>query len=261
MLLRLLCLVPLLPLFAASHPTRHADRRRHRDLSKRYTPPTPTVGPVVSQWSVNSDSYHRLTQLLPTILTNAISITTHSWELGSLTQALLEVYDPSLSPFEFTDSAFNNAWPDAAIQVTLASIADYDWSGCPSWSGAGQVDDLSRFLWSETSPTPLQFRPLVNGDGSLGDPASIAPAVWMLAELAHRNDLGSRYGLRPKEDYAWAVGNQLRYLLEEPSRNSNSTSIAVPHEFSLIYRHDLHARRPLPGLVRYGIHDPSFLVL
>lgn len=227
MLLRILCLVPLLPLFAASHPTRQADRRRHRDLTKRYTPPTPTVGPVVAQWSVNSDAYHRLTRLLPTILTNAISITTHSWELGALTQALLEVYDPSLSPFEFTDSAFNNASPDAAIQVTLASIADYDWSGCPSWSGGGRVDDLAQFLWSETSPTPLQFRPLVNGDGSLGDPASIAPAVWMLAELAGRNDLGSKYGLRPKEDYAWAVGNQLRYLLEEPSRNSNSTSITV----------------------------------
>jgi hypothetical protein len=140
-------------------------------------------------------------------------------------QALLEVYDPTLSAFEFTDSAFNNATPDAAIQVTLASLANYDWSGCPSWSGVARVDDLSSFLWQETSPTPLQFRPLVNGDGSLGDPASIAPAVWMLAELAHRDDLVSRYSLRPKEDYAWAVGNQLRYLLEEPSRNSNSMHI------------------------------------
>jgi hypothetical protein len=224
MLLRLLCLLPLLPLFAASHPTNKGVRRRHRDLAKRYTPPTPTVGPVVAQWSVNSDAYHRLTRMLPTILTNAIAITTHSWELGALTQALLEVYDPTLSPFEFTDSSFNNASPDAAIQVTLASIADYDWSGCPSWSGGGRVDDLTRFLWQETSPTPLQYRPLVNGDGSLGDPASLAPAVWMLAELAHRDDLGSRYGLRPKEDYAWAVGNQLRYLLEEPSRSTNSTS-------------------------------------
>lgn len=228
MLPRLLLLLPLLPLFAASHPTIPSHpRRRHRDLAKRYTPPTPSVGPVTGQWSVNSDSYHRLSNMLPTILTNAIAITTHSWELGALTQALLEVYDPTLSPFEFDGNSFNSANPDAFIQVTLASIANYDWSGCPSWSGTGRVDDLTRFLWQETSPTPLQYRPLVNGDGSLGDPASLAPAVWLVAEMAHRNDLGSQYGLRPKEDYAWAVGNQLRYLLEEPSRNSNSRSFSL----------------------------------
>jgi hypothetical protein len=188
MLVRLLCLLPLLPLFAASHPTSHGVRRRHRDLSKRYTPPTPTLGPVVAQWSVNSDAYHRLTRMLPTILTNAISITTHSWELGALTQALLEVYDPTLSPFEFTDSAFNSASPDAAIQVTLASIANYDWTGCPSWSGVGRVDDLTRFLWQETSPTPSGTCCL--DDCRVGAQERSWQSVWTKAKGGLR--LGSR---------------------------------------------------------------------
>lgn len=124
------------------------------------------------------------------------------------------MYHPQLGSFDFKLANVATDVPDAFIQVTKAALADYDWTGSPSSSNAANATDIKNYISSNTSPHPLQSRPLVDGAGSLGDPASLAPAVWLLAELAGRNDVRQKYGLRSQADYAWAVGGQLRYVME-----------------------------------------------
>lgn len=71
---------------------------------------------------------------------------------------------------------------------------------------------MSLYLSPETSPVPLPAHPLIDGDGSLGDPASFGPAVWMLVQFAQIKDVKEQLDLRCPAEYAWAVGRQMSYL-------------------------------------------------
>lgn len=177
--------------------------------NRRYNYPTVSLAPVTPALTIKSDAYDKLTRLLPRIMTNAVAITDKSWELGALVQALLEVYNPELTSFGYDSPSFNTSIPLAAMQVALSSLYGTDFSGAPSESQTR--GDISRFLdWS--SPTQLRARPLVGGDGALGDPAAIGPSTYLLAQMAGREDVRKALSMRSKEDYAWAVGNQLAYL-------------------------------------------------
>jgi hypothetical protein len=105
------------------------------------------------------------------------------------------------------------------MKVAISSLYAVDWSGAPSDSKT--TGDIGRFLdWS--SPTPLQPRPLVGGDGALGDPAALGPSTYLLAQYAGREDVRRLLSMRSKEDYAWAVGNQMAYL-SNGIKSSNGT--------------------------------------
>ncbi|KAI9634162.1 uncharacterized protein MKK02DRAFT_8291, partial [Dioszegia hungarica] len=175
-----------------------------------------SVSPALT---INSDAYTKLTRLLPKVLTNAVAITDKSWELGALVQSLLEVYNPELTAFGYDASSFAVSIPWDAMKVAISSLYAVDWSGAPSDSKT--TGDIGRFLdWS--SPTPLQPRPLVGGDGALGDPAALGPSTYLLAQYAGREDVRRLLSMRSKEDYAWAVGNQMAYL-SNGIKSSNGT--------------------------------------
>lgn len=174
---------------------------------------------------IDSDSYKKLTRALPTIMTNAIESSTHSWEVGSLVESLLEVYVPKLGPFEFDRTAFGKDVPWAALWVVEAWLEGYDWTGSPGNVNPATVVDLAAYLDGSTSPTPLSPKPLINGDGSLGDPVALGMGVWLLARYAQRTDVrsGLTSGLSSAQ-LAWACGNQLAYL-QQGYTSSNGASV------------------------------------
>jgi len=189
-----------------------------------YTPPTVSLPTVTPNPSITSSSYLDLTKKVPTILQHAIAISNVSWELGTLTEALLEVYNPSLTPFAWDPSCFNTDVPDAMIQVTLAALADYNWTGAPNTCSG----HLPEYLNPDTAPVPLRQQAFVQ-DLALGDPNSLGTAVWVLAKLAKRDDVREQYGLRESADYAWAVGNQLEHTRQgNTSANGESDHVTRP---------------------------------
>jgi hypothetical protein len=178
----------------------------------------------------STKDFERLTQLLPKILDNAVSRSNKSWEIGTVTQALLEVYDPHLAPFEWDASAYQGRQiPWRVLEITKTALADYDWTGSPGqlggWYDKRQEDKgtswLREFLSNDTARVPLRNQALMNGSGSLGDPCSVGPAVWMLGQLAERQEVRSQ-GYKDPQDYAWAVGNQYGNLISGPEPDSHN---------------------------------------
>ncbi|KAI0290829.1 hypothetical protein BC826DRAFT_1025519 [Russula brevipes] len=112
---------------------------------------------------------------------------THSWELGTRAQALLELSAPSFSvltpsvplpPPSSLDAATNSSLADV-LTIARNAVAALP---SPPANGVGQ--------------------PLFKGDASAADPASVGIAVL----IANRTGLGS-------EDYASAATAQVEYLL------------------------------------------------
>ncbi|WVQ84673.1 hypothetical protein IAT38_006828 [Cryptococcus sp. DSM 104549] len=170
---------------------------------------------------ISSSSYKQLTKLLPSILSNANGISVHSWELGAYTETLLEVYNPELTPFGWDGGLCRGDVPWNVLAIAQDTISHYDWTGAP---GRVTGNDLSTYLDESTTPVPYVSKALVGGDGALGDPVSLVPAVWLLAKFARRSDVRSRLGTRAADDYAWAVGNQLHYLLNGPKDDQDTIS-------------------------------------
>ena len=173
-----------------------------------YTARSVDLPSVTPNPAITASSYISLTNDIPAILNHAVDISSHSWELGTLTEALLEVYNPSLTPFEWDGGAFGGDVPWAMFSVLLDTISGYNWTGAPN----SDPNNLADYLDPSTAPSPLISQPLVSGLGSLGDPNSLGPAVWVLAKFAQRDDVKGELSLRCAGDYAWAVGNQLSYL-------------------------------------------------
>lgn len=168
-----------------------------------------------------STQLQELTALLPKVLENAITSSKKSWELGALTQALLEVYDPQFTPFEWDIEAVRGQrpipWP--VVAITNNSLSAYNWIESPGqvyrWyerRGTDKHTWLREYLDPTKARTPLVDRALVPGDGALGDPCSLGPAVWLLAQLADCRGEIREGGIKDAQDYAWAVGSQLQYL-------------------------------------------------
>lgn len=159
----------------------------------------------------------KLTRLLPKVLENAKSSSHKSWEIGALQQVLLEVYDPHFTPFEWDASAINNRQiPWDVLEITKTAMVDYDWSGSPNETMTKNASrtqtktdkDWLREYLTTTPPVPVKNLALMPGDGAQGDPCSLGPAVWLMAQLADREEVKDRGGFKKAEEYAWAVGNQ-----------------------------------------------------
>ena len=170
---------------------------------------------------------------------NAISISTHSWELGTLCSALVELYYPSLSPFAYEgpeESKSLDKLPKAVLEVLVNAMGSYDWTGSPSSLNVTTSNDASVYLSNTTAPVALQPQPLVDGDGALGDPASLGAAAYIAAELI--DPLNTTItGARSGADYAWAVGNQLSYL-QSGTTSDNGKSLLRPKQSRLTGRDD-----------------------
>ena len=151
-----------------------------------------------------------MTKLLPKVLTNGNEITDKSWELGALVQSILEVYNPELTSFGYGQQAAGDDIPWNALKVAISCLYAADFSDAPS--DAGVTGDIRDFIAGDASKHPIQSRPLVHGDGSLGDPAANTAGTVLLAQFAGRKEVKEMLSMRSKEDYAWAVANQWKYL-------------------------------------------------
>lgn len=213
------------------HP--HINRNNHaRSIESRgdtsYVPPNVNLSSVQPNSAINSAAYHNLSNQLPVILSNAVSTSNHSWELGTLVETLLEVYNPGLTPFGWNPNVANcdtSQVPWAALQIILASLYETNWTGAPSSGSPGansssSLQGLANYLNSSTSPTALTGATLIDGDGALGDPCSLGSGVWVLAQFCTRDDVRNALGAKSGESYAWAVGNQLQHM-ESGTRNDN----------------------------------------
>jgi hypothetical protein len=166
-----------------------------------------------------------LTRLLPKIFANAQSSSTMSWEIGTIQQALLEVYDPHFTPFEWDETAVRDRpIPWNVFEITKAAMVEYNWTGSPDETVTKNAsrtqeepgkDWLAEYL-SETPPAPVKNLGLILADGAQGDACSLGPAVWMMAQMADRTEVKERGGFKKREEYAWAVGNQKKNLTLGP---------------------------------------------
>lgn len=180
--------------------------------------PSPTSAgttPTLSPANINSATYQRLTQILPQVLQNSISISSQSWELGVLVNSLTEVYYTWLSPFSYNPSGSSSP-PWLVLDTVTSALSGYSWSGAPT----SQRANLAAYLLPSTSPVGLDPGPLMNGDGALGDPCSLGAGVWAAANYV--NEASAVYGSVKGVEYAWAIGNQYQHLLQG-STNSQGT--------------------------------------
>jgi hypothetical protein len=223
-------------------------------------PDAPSVLATVSCPPGSSEDFERLTRLLPKVLDNAVSLSNKSWEIGTVTQSLLEVYDPHFAPFEWDASAYKGEQiPWRVLEITKTALATYDWTESPGQKGkwyelnqkdsedkedvkedGGDMSWLKEYLDGDTARVPLENRGLVDGAGALGDPCSVGPAVWMLAQLAARKEVRDQ-GFKDPQDYAWAVGNQVQNLTSGPTPGNDSTQ-PNPEVYNGKSSHPAHLR-------------------
>lgn len=225
-------LIPLTALiavpFALAIPAPHLQARASPAApTPTYTPPMINLPTVTPNPDIDSDHYRTLSGILQTVLQNGIAISNTSWELGTLSESLLEVFNPSLTPFEWDEDSFHRDVPWPMFSVALAALNNYNWTGSPNASG--HPGELALYLDPATSPTKLVPQPLLDGAGALGDPNAIGGAIWILARFAERKHVRKQCGLRKAGDYAWAVGNQLQHTRMGPtSANGRSLLCFLP---------------------------------
>ncbi|KAI0067410.1 hypothetical protein BV25DRAFT_1819734 [Artomyces pyxidatus] len=151
---------------------------------------------------------------------------THSWELGTRAQALLELDAPSFSvltsgaPVPPPTSLNSSATASLSDVFSIAQKVVSGLSNISSSSGVGQ--------------------PLVNGDGSAGDPASIGVAVL----LANWTGVGG-------DDYAGAAQDQIEYLFG--SSVPKTPDGAISHRVSQVQLWSDSVYMVPPFLAYYGV--------
>lgn len=187
-----------------------------------YTPPPVNIPNVKGKSAIQSQSYKDLTNRLPQVLRNAVSVSTHSWEIGALTESLLEIYHPKLTPFAWdTNGLTKNDIPWAVLEIIAAAVTDYDWADSPQGNG-----DTALYLNPSTAPHALIPQPIIDGDGALGDPAALGMVVWLMTYFSSgsevRDKLGDKTG--SPEGWAWAAGNQLEHLRRGPKNDDGMSS-------------------------------------
>ncbi|KAI0253056.1 Six-hairpin glycosidase-like protein [Lactifluus subvellereus] len=157
---------------------------------------------------------------LSLVRANAINISTHSWEIGTLAEALTE--------FE---------WPWLGV-FAPGSIPP------PSGLEDDQAMDVLRIAEKVVAQKPANFLPLIDGDGAVGDPASEllhSPPSLTVADASHapapahtHAGIGASVLLRnwtlddndQSECFATAAAQQLEYLLHVAPRAPNG---AISH--------------------------------
>ncbi|KAG5653301.1 hypothetical protein H0H81_001261 [Sphagnurus paluster] len=142
----------------------------------------------------------------------AVAISSHSWEFGTATEALLELYDPGISVFG--DSPFHSGHTHTGdehekTKAGSGKRAPAEHSGLPR--GLAYA--------AEKIVLGTGVNALADGDGAVGDPASLGVGAVLL---------GKRRGF---EKYAKAAKEIIDYLLYEAPRASNG---AISHRVDIV---------------------------
>ncbi|KAI0352875.1 Six-hairpin glycosidase [Trametes cingulata] len=123
---------------------------------------------------------------------NLLQIATHSWEIGTALETLTELEWPSLS-------VFGGSLPP------------------PSKLSSGTAKDVTDWATRIVKAKDPSSLPLIDGDGAVGDPASIGVAVLLTNWT--RTD-------RSDQEFSTAAAGQLQYLLDVAPKTSDG---AISH--------------------------------
>ncbi|KAJ9609739.1 hypothetical protein H2200_006067 [Cladophialophora chaetospira] len=169
----------------------YLEKHGYREGSmKSYAIPVAVAAFAVVCWLVFSTTYHGFDPLK--VLEQGRSITSRSWEFGTLAEALLEYHDPALTVFDA------EAFPSGSIPTV------------PDPSQVASLAFAKSVIW--TNNTDL----LTDGEGSAADPASLGTAAVLLS-----------YHDR---SYLEAARRQAEYLLTKGKRfRINATHSAISH--------------------------------
>ncbi|KAF8501212.1 Six-hairpin glycosidase-like protein [Gautieria morchelliformis] len=128
-------------------------------LAKSRWPLAIIIGLSLPRWTIaQSITSNQLQQVVARLAEGA----THSWELGTRAQALLELNSPFYSVFSNTTLPPPTSAPSSSIPANLTDVITI------------ARNTVSQLNGSTTTP-----RPLVANDGAAGDPASIGVAVLL----------------------------------------------------------------------------------
>ncbi|KAG6844866.1 hypothetical protein H0H87_002989 [Tephrocybe sp. NHM501043] len=116
------------------------------------------------------------------VLDTALNISTHSWEFGTAIQALLELYNPELSIYG--DAPFT-----AAKKLGNTSVIP---------RGLGYTADKVVF--------GIGANTLADGDGAVGDPASLAVGAYLLGKIEGYE----QYAAAAVETFGYVTGSAPR---------------------------------------------------
>ncbi|KAA1465990.1 Six-hairpin glycosidase [Dentipellis sp. KUC8613] len=149
--------------------------------------------------------------LIAKVRANALNISTHSWEIGTLAEALTELEWPALSVFGADAIPPPRRLPARENARDVLQIAEQPQA------------DLKPFVQyrvvANKAPGSL---PLIDGDGAVGDPASIGSAVllrnWTRPDLKNTS-------------FSDAAAGQLQYLLQDAPRTPEG---AISHRESQV---------------------------
>ncbi|KAI0069973.1 Six-hairpin glycosidase [Panus rudis PR-1116 ss-1] len=131
---------------------------------------------------------------LANVRSKMMEIATHSWELGTEAETLLELESPDYSVFS------------RSLHRPPTRIA-----------ANSSVVDVISLAERIVEAQPADSLPLIDGDGAVGDPASLGVPV-LLANWTRTNQSDDRFSV--------AAEGQLKYLLEVAPRNSDG---AISH--------------------------------
>lgn len=121
------------------------------------------------------------TTLLRLVRDNAVNSSTHSWEIGTLAEALTEA-----------------EWPRLSVFLSGSVLPPFS---LPWWENANDVLTIAETAINQRVNGSL---PLADGEGSVGDPACLGQAV-LLRNWTRRDLTDTRFSA--------AAGEQLGYLL------------------------------------------------
>jgi len=127
---------------------------------------------------------------------NMNQIATHSWELGTAAEAMTELDSPSLSVF-----GDDTIPPPSHLSRTLSA----------------SISEVTTLATNIVRAKPANSSVLIDGDGAVGDPASLGVAVLLTSWT--RTD-------RSDTSFAVAAEEQLNHLLFEAPRNTDG---AISH--------------------------------
>lgn len=129
------------------------------------------------------------------VVSLAISLPSHSWEFGTAAEALLELYNPPLSVFG------SSPFP---VQAPL------------------HVNDVKSLSYAKSAIVLGQgVNALADGDGAVGDPASLGVSAWLLGQSDDAN-AGA---------YAAAAAETIQYLMNGAPRAPNG---AISHRVDVV---------------------------
>ncbi|KAI0289496.1 Six-hairpin glycosidase [Russula brevipes] len=164
-------------------------------------------------------------QKLGLVRQNAITISSHSWELGTLAEALTELESPQLSVFALGSIPPPPHLGKGQARDVLSISEQYVYPSIPEAFSSRVVKPCANAALSATTCSvvahkPPNSLPLIDGDGQVGDPASIGVSVllrnWTLPYNA-------------SSPFSAAAKGQLDYLLYEAPRAPNG---AISHRIS-----------------------------